>query len=95
MVPGSVEIDLRLARTTRELHRLLSSSLGFPSWYGNNWDAFDEAIAELVELPSEIRFLGWDDLRNRLPSDADMLQALLADLRTDHPNRAPMVQFND
>ena len=94
MLPGFVAINLSLARTGRELHTLLASALRFPEWYGNNWDAFDEAIAELVELPTEIRFFGWNDFRDRLPSDANLLQAAFADLRRNNPHLAPEVQFN-
>jgi len=39
----SVVIDLSDVRTASALNELLARKLGFPDYYGKNWDAFDRA----------------------------------------------------
>jgi hypothetical protein len=34
-----------------ELHRALARELGFPSYYGKNWNALDEMLSDLSWLP--------------------------------------------
>ncbi|MGE1042627.1 barstar family protein [Bacillus wiedmannii] len=45
-------------KTTKELHKLLKERLGFPDFYGENWDAFWDAISGLIELPTTVQFIG-------------------------------------
>lgn len=40
-------IDLSLARTTHELHRILGKALHFPDWYGANWDALADSLTDM------------------------------------------------
>jgi len=35
-----VTFDLSTVDSVRELHALMATTLGFPDWYGPNWDAF-------------------------------------------------------
>ncbi|MCP2256653.1 Barstar, RNAse (barnase) inhibitor [Streptoalloteichus tenebrarius] len=72
-----VVIDLADVTTSDQLHRLLRRELGFPLWYGRNWDAFWDAITGLTPLPLEIVFEGWQQMRGRLPEAATMLQRIL------------------
>lgn len=46
-------IDLKEVNTVQELHDLLSTKLGFPDYYGNNWDAFWDMITDtkIVIMP--------------------------------------------
>jgi RNAse (barnase) inhibitor barstar len=46
--PEVIEIDLSAVTTADELQRLLLDWLGFPGWYGCNWNAFWDAITSLV-----------------------------------------------
>ena len=57
-----VEIDLTSVATAKELHVELARALGFPRWYGRNWDAFWDAITGLVEMPRTLRFRAWSSL---------------------------------
>lgn len=54
-----------------------AQQLDFPSFCGMNRDAFRDAITGLVRIPDELRFVGWDQLSDRVPRGATMLwQAL-------------------
>ncbi|MFC5800936.1 barstar family protein [Streptomyces formicae] len=72
-----VIIDVSTTRDARQLHTTLSQSLGFPSFYGMNWDGFWDAVTGLVDMPDHVRFLGWGSLAEHLPHDAELLRAAL------------------
>lgn len=93
MRPGLVEIDLTHAGNSEELHRLLQNALHFPHWYGQNWDAFWDAITGLVEMPETLRVLGWSSLATRLPRDAQFLRQCLTDMIAQYPLEAPRVIY--
>ncbi|WP_298188870.1 barstar family protein [uncultured Pseudomonas sp.] len=88
-----VEIDLQAVTDTEELHSLLMVSLAFPSWYGCNWDAFWDAITGLVEMPKTLKFIHWQNLSQRLPSDAALLQDLLTEMQAKYPQLASEVVY--
>jgi RNAse (barnase) inhibitor barstar len=71
-----VVIDLSDVRTASALHELLARKLGFPDYYGKNWDAFDECFGDpdVGGLPDTIRFVGWQVMARRLPQDAELLR---------------------
>lgn len=92
--PQLIEIDLSAVMSSDELHSTLSDALGFPGWYGHNWDAFWDAITGLVQMPHELQFLGWTDLSRRLPEDAKLMQDCLADMKLEYPELAPQVKFD-
>ncbi|WKX70176.1 barstar family protein [Streptomyces sp. XD-27] len=70
-------IDLAGVTTVRHLHVLLKQELGFPDFYGMNWDAFWDAITGLVELPRDLTFTGWSAFEATLPEDARIMRGLL------------------
>jgi ribonuclease inhibitor len=80
-----VELELAGVTTSDELHQLLAAKLGFPSYYGNNWDAFWDCVRdpEQSSMPSVLRIRGWNALRFRLPRDARVLRELLGDLHAE------------
>jgi len=89
-----MNIDLTKVSSAEELHSILRDTLGFPAWYGCNWDAFWDAITGLVQMPAYLRFSGWESFSIRLPRDAKLLQECLADLKIEFPELAPDVEFN-
>jgi RNAse (barnase) inhibitor barstar len=75
-------IDVAGVSDVRALHRLLSSSFGFPDYYGENWDAFDECIRD-VQVPPTISVVGIDALARRLPREAELLVRCLSDFAAE------------
>lgn len=82
--PSDVTIPLRDVRTSADLHRVLKLQLGFPDFYGMNWDAFRDSITGLVEMPERIVFTGWAELVARLPRDAGLLREILDKYQSSH-----------
>jgi RNAse (barnase) inhibitor barstar len=80
-----VNIDLIEVQSSEELHCVLKDALGFPEWYGCNWDAFWDAITGLVEMPEYLRISGWKMLSKRLPEDARLMQECLTELKVEYP----------
>ena len=81
-----MNIDLSNIETERQLHQVLSTKLGFPSFYGNNWDAFWDAITGLIEMPEEVVFLGANNLKMRIPNSYDQLKKCLEQLNKMYPS---------
>jgi ribonuclease inhibitor len=89
-----VQIDLNEVMSANELHSTLRDALGFPGWYGCNWDAFWDAITGLVEMPVHLRISGWDALCKRLPKDAELMQKCFEEQSLEFPSLAPNVEFD-
>ena len=81
-----MEIDLSTIKNKQELHFHLSQKLSFPSFYGNNWDAFWDLITGLIELPKEINFVGADSFKAKLPTEYQQLKGCFDDLPKEYPD---------
>ncbi|MGK5074731.1 barstar family protein [Janthinobacterium sp. ZB1P44] len=91
-----VTIDLSAINSPRQLHAALAAALGFPSFYGMNWDAFHDAITGLVDMPQQLELRGRPAFAARLPDEAAMLQRSLARLAQDAldaPDQAAQVRY--
>ena len=80
-------INLKEVNTKQELHNLLATNLGFPAWYGNNWDAFWDLIRDpsIVTMPNRLVLLGFKELSEKLPKDARIFQECFIDLKQKYP----------
>ena len=78
-----IRVQLTDVASKSDLHRVLSHALNFPSWYGNNWDAFWDAITGLVEMPHRLELIGWREFSARLPQEAATLEQILSDLQQE------------
>jgi RNAse (barnase) inhibitor barstar len=87
---SEVTIDLSDVASPLELQQRLSTSLEFPGWYGKNWDA----ITGLVDMPHQLRLVGWQTLKDRLPLDAELLQACLEKMQKALPGSASTVVYD-
>jgi RNAse (barnase) inhibitor barstar len=81
--PTRVVVDVSDIETPDGLHALLADRLGFPDYYGKNWDAFEECFGDEggVPLPDAVRFVGMQALETKLPREAQLLRACLQ----EHP----------
>ncbi|MEG1114780.1 MAG: barstar family protein [Janthinobacterium sp.] len=88
-----VTIDLSEINSPRQLHAALAAALGFPSFYGKNWDSFRDAITGLVDMPQQLELRGWPAFAARLPHDAAILQRSLARLAQEMPDQAAQLRY--
>jgi ribonuclease inhibitor len=88
-----IEINLSGVVTAKDLHRVLLRALDFPDFYGQNWDAFWDAITGLVEMPRVLRFHGWEAFSDRLPREAQMLRQCLDNMQREYPTQAAQVEY--
>jgi len=89
----SVEIDLGTVNTKEEIHERLASALGFPDYYGRNWDAFDECMQDLTTPPSQIRISGVATLETRLPREARLLKQCFQDFGRSERGRGIVIEI--
>ena len=90
----TVTIDLSDVTSAAELHALLREKLGFPGWYGCNWDAFWDAITGLVDMPLKLQISGWQAFSSHLPRDARLMQKCLEQMTAEFPEQAATVVFD-
>lgn len=91
--PALVVLDLSSVATPDELQVLLRDSLGFPGWYGRNWNAFWDGITALVEMPQRLQIIGWKGFAERLPADASIMKRCLDEMSVRYPSLAPSVEY--
>ncbi|MDO6387500.1 MULTISPECIES: barstar family protein [unclassified Uliginosibacterium] len=89
-----VTVDLSDVRDSNALHSSLSVSLGFPGWYGYNWNAFWDAITGLVEMPEVLELKGWALFCASQPGEAEMMKQCLDDMSDQYPQIASRVIYS-
>lgn len=72
-------IDLGHIGSVQELHLKFKTDLGFPDFYGMNWNAFWDAITGLIEMPEELILINFEKLEQVLPTDAEILRELVTE----------------
>ncbi len=68
---GTLVIDCTGVNTPAELQKRLCGICKFPSWYGMNWDAFNDLI-DLSEV-KKIEMIDFERMKKLMPHDADKL----------------------
>lgn len=86
MIP-KLTIDVGHFSSSQSLHEGLAAVLGFPGWYGKNWDAFRDCVnhSDISEMPSLLVIRGCEILAERLPRDASLLREVLDEMTTRRP----------
>lgn len=78
----TIEIDLSTVAQARDIHVAFSNALGFPEWYGHNWDAFWDLVSSEHPLPGALTIRGVDHVERVLPAEATKMLACFADYNT-------------
>lgn len=91
--PERVEINVAEVESAKHLHRLLYDALGFPDYYGANWDAFWDVITEPGRMPHQLVLRGWEGLETKLPREAALMQKCLIDFEQECPEEPCRVEY--
>ena len=88
MAIAELTIDVGFASSKQSLHETFAAVLGFPGYYGMNWDAFWDCVCdpEQSAMPQHLLLKGMSHLEERLPDDARKLRAIVNDLRQERPD---------
>jgi len=78
----AVRIDLDGCADKSGFLERTATALGFPSWFGSNWDAFFDCLADLGWRPARGHVLVFEntaDMRRHAPEALDTAITILAD----------------
>ena len=78
----AVRIDLDGCPDKATFLERTAAALGFPSWFGGNWDAFFDCLADLSWRPARGHVLVFEntaDMRRHAPEALDTAITILAD----------------
>ena len=87
MTADIIAVAVSDVTSAQSLHEKLAATLGFPGYYGKNWDAFWDCITDPDQsaMPRRLLIKGFDVLQERLPREADLLRQCLLDRQREHP----------
>jgi ribonuclease inhibitor len=88
--PTELEIDLTSVNSRESLHEALRTALGFPEWYGKNWDAFWDCVRDpdLSSVPLSLKLRRSPRLAEALPREYRLFRKCLEDLNREYPDLA-------
>lgn len=78
----AVRIDLDGCADKAEFLERTANALGFPAWFGGNWDAFFDCLADLGWRPARGHLLVFENtsaMRRHAPESLDTAITILAD----------------
>lgn len=78
----AARIDLDGCAEKSEFLERTAAALGFPSWFGGNWDAFFDCLADLSWRPARGHVLVFEntaDMRRHAPEALDTALTILRD----------------
>lgn len=70
------EIDCILISSQSELIDSIKQALQYPSFCGNNWDAIEDLMYDII-FPQKLIFKNWCEVERKLPQDAAILRGIL------------------
>ncbi len=84
-------IDLSEVKTVEVLHATLKEALGFPEYYGGNFDALHDCLSDIAvkaseESPVSFTFSGYKKAKRALESDFYTFRNVITDLAEEYPN---------
>lgn len=92
-----VEVSGRQARTKEAFFADASRALRFPSYFGENWDAFEECLRDLDWLPARAYVMAVTDADRLLEEDAEERRTFVAIVESaaaDWALRGPPIPFH-
>lgn len=74
-------IDGLVAKSMTDIHDILSTSLGFPDYYGRNFSALWDCLSTDVERPAKIRIINSSVLEKNIGEDYKKLIIVLKKIK--------------
>ena len=71
-----VDIDCSMINTRSELIDAIKHALQYPHFCGDNWDAIEDLIYDIV-LPQKLILHNWREVEKKLPQDTAILKSIL------------------
>ena len=71
-----ITIDCSSINTGLELINAFKQALKYPKFCGNNWDAIEDIIYDVI-FPEKLVFNNWNEVEKKLPQDTAILKAVL------------------
>lgn len=89
-------IDLDDVTDKDSLMSIFKSSLGFPDYFGNNWDALYDNLTDPILLPDScsIHLQGYEEFCQRSPEIATSLVDILNDVIEERKQHGEKFRFN-
>jgi ribonuclease inhibitor len=83
-----ITLNVAFASTEQSLHEMFAAVLGFPGYYGMNWNAFWDCVTdpEQSSMPGHLVLKGMTHLERRLPEEARQLRIIVKDLEAERPD---------
>ena len=91
--PAEAEIDLSRVASERDVHEAFASSLLFPDFYGQNWDAFLDVLCGFDCFPRQLTLVGREHVQRVVPRAFEQLQSCFAWCAREYPDIAPTVTW--
>jgi ribonuclease inhibitor len=86
--PETILVDVSHASSKQSLHEIFAATFQFPSYYGKNWDAFNDCIGDPDQsrMPRHVIILGFKDLEKRLQAEAVHLRSCFSQYQLENPD---------
>lgn len=72
----AVDIDCSMINTRSEFIDAIKRALQYPHFCGNNWDAIEDLIYDII-LPQKLILHNWREVEKNFPKDAAALKSIL------------------
>jgi RNAse (barnase) inhibitor barstar len=73
-------VDLKPAKEKADFLKIVAGSLGFPSYYGINWDAFADCLTDMSWKPASgyvLDFNHFEVFARQSPQDAEIVMSIM------------------
>lgn len=71
-----IDIDCSMINTQSELISTIKNALQYPNFCGNNWDAIEDMIYDII-LPQKLILRNWCEVEKKIPQDTIILKSIL------------------
>lgn len=77
-----VKIACSTIKNNKEIISIIKQLLNFPKFCGNNWDAINDLIYDVI-LPERVIFTGWRSFEEHFPEDAVFIKKIFNKVDTN------------